>query len=40
MINIYNKYKYKNYTVSFICVDIVFGIIIANIIVFISLTIK
>ena len=40
MINIYNKYKYKNYTVSFICVDIVFGIIIANIIVFISLAIK
>ncbi len=40
MINIYNKYKYKNYTVSFMCVDIVFGIIIANIIVFISLAIK
>ena len=38
--NCYNKIQNKKYSVQFICSDIVFGIIIANLLVFIFLSIK
>lgn len=38
-INLYNKNKYKNYSVQFMCSDIVFGIIITNLLVLISFSI-
>jgi len=38
-INLYNKYNYKNYSIQFICTDIVFGIFIANLLILISFTI-
>lgn len=40
LINCYNGYQNKNYSIKFICSDIVFGIIIANIMVLIFLSIK
>ena len=39
-INLYNKYNYKNYSIQFMCSDIVCGIIIANILVLISFSIN
>lgn len=39
-INLYNKYKYKKYSIQFMCTDIIFGIIIANLLVLISFTIN
>jgi len=39
-INLYNKYKYKNYSIQFMCTDIIFGVIIANLLVLISFTIN
>ena len=38
-INLYNKHKYKNYSIQFMCSDIVFGIIITNLLVVISFNI-
>ena len=38
--NCYNKSQNSNYSIKFMCSDIVFGIIIANILVFIFLSIK
>ena len=38
-INLYNKYNYKNYSIQFICTDIVFGIIISNLLILISFSI-
>ena len=40
LLNGYNKFYNKNYSIKFICSDIVFGIIIANILVLIFLSIK
>ena len=40
LINCYNGYQNKNYSIKFICSDIVFGIIIPNIMVLIFLSIK
>lgn len=39
-INLYNKYEYKNYSIQFMCTDIIFGVIIANLLVLISFTIN
>lgn len=38
-INLYNKYNYKNYSIQFMCTDIIFGLIITNLLILISLTI-
>ena len=38
-INLYNKNKYKNYSIQFMCSDIVFGIIITNLLILISFSI-
>ena len=40
LMNCYNKTQNNNYSIKFMCSDIVFGIIIANILVFIFLSIK
>ena len=40
IINVYNKLNYTNYSYKFICVDIIFGIIITHMLIFIITFIK
>lgn len=39
-LNIYNKYTYNSYSIKFMCVDIIFGVLITNLLVLITLFIK
>lgn len=39
-LNIYNKYIYNSYSIKFMCVDIVFGVLITNLLILITLFIK
>ena len=40
LMNIYNKCNYSNYSYRFMCVDTIFGVIIANLLIIIILYVK